>query len=121
LGGFDLGGAPAPPPPSAPANGSALIRFAYRSHDGTASRRQIEPYAVMHTGGRWYLIGHCLSRRALRTLRLDRATDLELCAATFRRPANFDPRAYLQDCMPFIQSDFQIDPQWNVLNGGFLR
>ncbi len=85
------------------------IRFAYRSHGGTASRRQIEPYAVLHTDGRWYLIGHCLSRRALRTFRLDRVTDLELCAATFRRPTDFDPRAYLQDRMPFIQSDYQID------------
>jgi predicted DNA-binding transcriptional regulator YafY len=85
------------------------IRFAYRSHDGKASRRQIEPYALMHTDGRWYLIGHCRSRKALRTFRLDRATDLELCAATFRRPANFDPRSYLQDPMPFIQSDYQID------------
>src|SRR6201996_6569357 len=85
------------------------IRFGYRSHDGSASRRQIEPYAVMHTDGRWYLIGHCLSRRALRTFRLDRVTDLELCRATFRRPANFDPRSYLQDRMPFIQSDYQID------------
>ena len=63
----------------------------------------------MHADGRWYLIGHCLSRKALRTFRLDRATDLELCAATFRRPANFDPRSYLQDRMPFIQSDYQID------------
>jgi predicted DNA-binding transcriptional regulator YafY len=85
------------------------IRFGYRSHDDTASRRQIEPYAVMHTDGRWYLIGHCLSRRALRTFRLDRVTDLELCRATFRRPVNFDPRSYLRDRMPFLQSDYEID------------
>ena len=65
------------------------IRFAYRSHDGTASRRRIEPYAVMHADGRWYLIGYCLSRRALRTFRLDRVTDLELCPATFRQPRQF--------------------------------
>jgi predicted DNA-binding transcriptional regulator YafY len=85
------------------------VRFGYRSHDGTPTRRQIEPYAVMHTDGRWYLIGHCLSRRALRTFRLDRVTDLELCRATFRRPTNFDPRSYLHDRMPFIQSDYEID------------
>lgn len=85
------------------------IRFAYCSHGGTASRRQIEPYAVMHADGRWYLIGRCLTRRALRTFRLDRVTDIELCAATFRRPTDFDPRAYLQERMPFVQSDYQID------------
>lgn len=85
------------------------IRFAYSSHDGAATRRQIEPYAVMHTDGRWYLIGRCLTRRALRTFRLDRVTEMEICAATFRRPIEFDPRAYLQRRMPFIQSEYQID------------
>jgi predicted DNA-binding transcriptional regulator YafY len=85
------------------------IRFAYQSHDGTASHRQIEPYAVMHTDGRWYLIGHCLSRKALRTFRLDRVSDLEVCAAGFRRPTGFDARRYLQERMPFIQSNYQID------------
>jgi predicted DNA-binding transcriptional regulator YafY len=85
------------------------IRFAYHSHEGTASRRQIEPYAVMHTDGRWYLIGYCLSRKALRTFRLDRVSDLEVCAAGFRRPKGFDARLYLEERMPFIQSDYQID------------
>lgn len=85
------------------------LRFAYRSHSDASSRRQIEPYAVMHTDGRWYLIGYCLSRKALRTFRLDRVADLEVCAATFRRPANFDARSYLAERMPFIQSDYRID------------
>jgi predicted DNA-binding transcriptional regulator YafY len=85
------------------------IRFAYRSHSGTASRRQIEPYAVMHTDGRWYLIGHCLSRKAMRTFRLDRVTNLEIGNTRFRRPTSFDARRYLERSMPFIQSDYQID------------
>jgi predicted DNA-binding transcriptional regulator YafY len=85
------------------------IRFAYRSHGGTASRRQIEPYAVMHMDGRWYLMGRCLSRRAMRTFRLDRVTRLEVCKAKFLRPAGFDARRYLEERMPFIQSDYQID------------
>jgi predicted DNA-binding transcriptional regulator YafY len=88
---------------------SRRIRFSYRSHDGTVSRRQIEPYGVIHTDGRWYLIGHCLSRRALRTFRLDRVTDIDLCAATFRPPKDFDAHRYLREHMPFIQSDYQID------------
>ena len=85
------------------------IRFAYQSHDGAASHRQIEPYAVMHTDGRWYLIGHCLLRNALRTFRMDRISDIDVCAASFRRPSDFDARRYLHERMPFIQSDYQID------------
>jgi predicted DNA-binding transcriptional regulator YafY len=85
------------------------IRFAYRSHSDVASQRQIEPYAVMHIDGRWYLIGHCLSRKAMRTFRLDRVSNIELCANRFRRPTGFDARRYLEQSMPFIQSDHQID------------
>lgn len=85
------------------------IRFSYRSHADVASRRHIEPYTVIHTDGRWYLIGYCLSRQALRTFRLDRVTDLAICAATFRRPPEFDAQRYLQERMPFIQSDYAID------------
>ncbi|HKD82593.1 MAG TPA: YafY family protein [Candidatus Angelobacter sp.] len=85
------------------------IGFAYQSHHGTFSRRQIEPYALMHTDGRWYLIGHCLSRKAMRTFRLDRVTDLEMGSAKFRRPTSFDARRYMEKSMPFIQSDYQID------------
>jgi predicted DNA-binding transcriptional regulator YafY len=85
------------------------IRFAYQAHSGVASRREIEPYAVLHTDGRWYLIGYCLSRRAMRTFRLDRVTDVDVSKATFRRPADFDARKYMQERMPFVQSDYQID------------
>jgi len=88
---------------------SRRIRFSYQSYSGAASRRHIEPYAVLHTDGRWYLIGHCLSRRDMRTFRLDRVTDIDVSTVTFRRPADFDARKYMLDRMPFVQSEFQID------------
>ena len=85
------------------------VRFRYQSHNETTSQREIEPYGLVHTDGRWYLIGHCLARQAMRTFRLDRATRLEICPSTFHPPAAFDARRYLADHMPFIQSDYQID------------
>lgn len=85
------------------------IRFDYESHDGARSRRQIEPYAVIHTDGRWYLIGHCLSRKAMRTFRLDRVSKLEISAGTFHRPADFDARGYLRKSLAFFQAHFKID------------
>ena len=88
---------------------SKRIRFAYQSHDGTASKRQVEPYAVMHADGRWYLIGYCLSRKDMRTFRLDRASKLEISNTGFARPVGFDARRYLNERMPFVQSEFQID------------
>ena len=85
------------------------VRFRYQTHGGPVSRRQVEPWAALHTDGRWYLIGYCLTRKAPRTFRLDRVTELELCAARFRRPTDFDARRYLAERMPFIQSDYRID------------
>ena len=85
------------------------VRFGYQSHAGAVSRRQIEPYAVMHTDGRWYLIGYCLSRRAMRTFRLDRVSDLEVGTGGFKRPAGFDAISYMREHMPFVQSEYQID------------
>jgi len=85
------------------------IRFAYRSHKDEESRRQIEPYAVMHTDGRWYLIGYCLMRKALRTFRLDRVSKLEMGTGRFRRPVGFDARRHMEQSMPFVQSEYQID------------
>ena len=88
---------------------SRRVRFAYQSHRGETSERQIEPYAVLHTDDRWYLIGHCLHRRATRTFRLDRLTRFELSTTTFDRPENFDARTYLAERLPFVQSLYQID------------
>jgi predicted DNA-binding transcriptional regulator YafY len=89
--------------------GQRRIRFQYESHEGARSRRHIEPYAVMHTDGRWYLIGYCLSRKAMRTFRLDRVSGLEIGAGTFRRPADFDARSYLQQSLVFFQAQYKID------------
>jgi predicted DNA-binding transcriptional regulator YafY len=85
------------------------IRFRYQSHDGSVSNRKVEPHGILHMDGRWYLIAHCLLRKDRRTFRLDRVTGLEIGTATFRRPVGFDARRYLQERMPFLQSDFQID------------
>lgn len=85
------------------------IRFAYRSNTGAETHRKIEPYAVQHTDGRWYLVGYCLAREALRTFRLDRVSDLEVCEETFQAPENFDVKSWLRERMPFAQSEYQID------------
>jgi len=48
------------------------LRFDYRSHDGSTSRRDIEPYRLVNWGRRWYLVGFDTERAAWRTYRVDR-------------------------------------------------
>ena len=85
------------------------VAFDYQAHSGESSRRELEPYGVIHMDGRWYMAGHCLLRRALRTFRLDRVANLGLCEETFERPADFDIKSYLHQAMPFVQSTFAIE------------
>jgi predicted DNA-binding transcriptional regulator YafY len=50
------------------------LRFDYRAHDGTVSRRDAEPYRLVNWGRRWYLVGWDTDRADWRTYRVDRVT-----------------------------------------------
>jgi predicted DNA-binding transcriptional regulator YafY len=62
------------------------LRLRYRAHDGTATRRLVEPHRLVHTGRRWYLVAYDTDRADWRTFRVDR---IEPPVATDRR---FTPR-----------------------------
>ncbi|HYM56942.1 MAG TPA: YafY family protein [Solirubrobacteraceae bacterium] len=48
------------------------LRFAYRSRDGTESRRCVEPLSLVNLGRRWYLVAWDCDRQDWRTFRVDR-------------------------------------------------
>jgi predicted DNA-binding transcriptional regulator YafY len=48
------------------------LRFAYRSRDGTESRREVEPHSLVNFGRRWYVVGWDRRREDWRTFRVDR-------------------------------------------------
>jgi predicted DNA-binding transcriptional regulator YafY len=48
------------------------VRFAYRSRDGTESRREVEPHSLVNLGRRWYLVAWDRGRDDWRTFRVDR-------------------------------------------------
>ncbi|MEV6212114.1 YafY family protein [Kitasatospora sp. NPDC051914] len=50
------------------------LRFDYRAHDGTASRRDAEPHRLVHSGTRWYLVAWDTARADWRNFRVDRIT-----------------------------------------------
>ncbi|MFI9730413.1 helix-turn-helix transcriptional regulator [Streptomyces sp. NPDC052092] len=66
--------------------GHERLRFAYRAADGTESRRLTEPYRLVSTGRRWYLVAYDLDREDWRTFRVDRVSD------PFATGARFAPR-----------------------------
>lgn len=48
------------------------LRFAYRTATGELGERSVDPYAVVHKRGVWYLVAHDRGRGAQRAFRLDR-------------------------------------------------
>jgi predicted DNA-binding transcriptional regulator YafY len=67
------------------------LRFDYRTHSGSASRRDVEPYRLVNDRRRWYLVAWDLDRDDWRTFRVDRMEP--------RTPAGprFTPRALPPD------------------------
>lgn len=74
------------------------VRFDYRGSDGASSRRQVEPYQLVHRRGRWYLVGYDLDRDGWRAFRVDRLALRVPGGARFRaRPVpGGDPAALLE-------------------------
>ncbi|MEU3631116.1 helix-turn-helix transcriptional regulator [Streptomyces fradiae] len=63
--------------------GRERLRFGYRAGDGTESRRQAEPYRLVSTGHRWYLVAYDLEREDWRTFRVDRVNEPYATGARF--------------------------------------
>ncbi|WP_174855982.1 helix-turn-helix transcriptional regulator [Streptomyces hyaluromycini] len=66
--------------------GRERLRFVYRAADGSETRRQAEPYRLVSTGRRWYLVAYDLDREDWRTFRVDRVSE------PFATGARFAPR-----------------------------
>ncbi|NUS12208.1 MAG: YafY family transcriptional regulator [Streptomyces sp.] len=72
------------------------LRFDYRDHGGTASRRTVEPYRLVHHGRRWYLLAYDVDRDDWRTFRVDRVEP--------KTPAGprFTPRELPDDAAAYV-------------------
>ena len=73
------------------------LRMRYRDHAGTSTRRLIEPYRLVPTGRRWYLVAWDADREDWRTFRLDRIEPLPSNAGRYlaREPPAADIAAYV--------------------------
>ncbi len=77
------------------------VRFRYRSHDGTESRRHVDPHRLVASGRRWYLVAYDNDRRDWRTYRVDRIDALQPTGARIgvREVPGGDAAAFVRDQM----------------------
>jgi predicted DNA-binding transcriptional regulator YafY len=90
------------------------IRIAYHSSNSEWTQRKVDPYALVHRNGFWYLVGYCHLRGAMRTFRVDRLQDLELLQESFDKPEGFDIREYLKSEFkegPLVRARVKFVPQ----------
>ncbi|HEU0025398.1 MAG TPA: WYL domain-containing protein, partial [Thermoleophilaceae bacterium] len=84
---------------------SECLRFAYRSRDGTHSRREVEPHTLVNRGRRWYLVAWDRRREDWRTFRVDR---LERPAST---GVGFAPRKLpAKDAAAYVAQSISAAP-----------
>ncbi|MCJ1679080.1 YafY family transcriptional regulator [Streptomyces sp. APSN-46.1] len=77
--------------------GPERLRFAYLARDGARSQRLVEPYRLVSTGSRWYLVAYDLEREDWRTFRVDRVGE------AFATGARFAPRELPMDAEEFVR------------------
>ncbi|MFI6792017.1 helix-turn-helix transcriptional regulator [Nonomuraea sp. NPDC050383] len=81
------------------------LRFSYRSHDGTGDRRIAEPYRLVNSGRRWYLVAWDTGRDAWRTFRVDR---LRLHTPNGPRFTPREPPS--ADLVRYVSERISVDP-----------
>jgi predicted DNA-binding transcriptional regulator YafY len=72
------------------------VEFGYAGRDQRPGERRVEPYQLVATGRRWYLLAFDLDREDWRSFRLDRMSGLRATTWRFRRREHPDPAAYVQ-------------------------
>ena len=78
------------------------VRFDYGPPGSPVQRRTVDPHALVHRRGRWYVIGHDHDRNDRRAFRLDRIAG---SVRTVGRPEAFDPPAGVVEVDAVVPGD----------------
>ncbi|MFE0491780.1 MULTISPECIES: helix-turn-helix transcriptional regulator [Streptomyces] len=84
------------------------VAFAYRTRQGLAATRHVQPHGIVAYRNLLYLTGFDTDRQAQRTYRLDRMADLRLLPGTFDAPANVDPVAQVLGPLSAAPSRYDV-------------
>ncbi|MBB5207604.1 helix-turn-helix transcriptional regulator [Chiayiivirga flava] len=85
------------------------VRLDYRSPQGDTTTRLFDPYGLLWRTGRWYALGHCHLRRAVRSFRLDRVLAVVPVDASFARPEQFDAREHMNAAIARLPRTHPVD------------
>ena len=72
----------------------APVSFDYETGDGTRSRRNVQPYTLVHRRGHWYLVGRDVDRDATRSFKVSRIAKVRQEQGSYAIPEDFDVAAH---------------------------
>jgi predicted DNA-binding transcriptional regulator YafY len=81
------------------ARGCREVRFGYAAASGERSSRRAEPYRLVATPSRWYLLAWDLDRADWRSFRLDRMSEVRETTFTFRPREAPDAAEHVRDAL----------------------
>jgi predicted DNA-binding transcriptional regulator YafY len=91
------------------------VNMVYRSSSQPEPQpRRLDPYALVHRWGWWYVVGYCHLRQGVRSFRVDRIVELELTSQAFQALTNFDVRSFLAEQLeeqPKLKVRMRFAPQ----------
>ncbi len=85
------------------------VRLRYRSWRDEETERALDPYGLVYRRGRWFAVGHCHLRAAVRVFRLDRIRDAALGDETFTPPPGFDSLDYVLRSLATAPARWEVD------------
>ena len=85
------------------------VHIRYHPNKGEDTDRDFDPYGLTYYQHRWYVVGFCHLRQALRSFRLDRVTQIHILDAHFDRPDGFDPLAYLMQAIAIMPRKYAFE------------
>jgi len=83
---------------------SRVLSMNYNAIESGPQTRDVEPYFLAYIQKAFYFVGYCRLRRAIRTFRIDRISEIRLTETKFTPRENSNPAEYFRD-------------SWNVFSG----
>ena len=87
------------------------VSFDYRKPgDHRRTQRRVQPYHLSHRQNLWYLVGHDVERKALRTFAVPRIAEVRVLATGFVRPADFSPEKFFANALGVLggSGDYRV-------------
>jgi predicted DNA-binding transcriptional regulator YafY len=78
------------------------LRFQYEDRQGQVTERRVEPFRLVSTGNRWYLVADDLDRADWRTFRVDRVSNPVLTGHRFTRTEEPDAASMVANALSML-------------------